>query len=358
MPRPPCRRTAHGKRRRLPIRDTKSNYRSQAINSTQQTLLHLTQYEILHLQSFIYKLVNLLGLVHLYSLYHYNNARLFQQTKQIILYMLGSVTNVLRVYLHMDSFIGDIGIEEEREIREEHQRNRIVHPTFGSLSSDEIRQMTRFSHASLEILKTFFALPEHIYLHPSEDLPRQQHQPLFGCHHYRDEELILFSLYRFAHGINITAMLNRFGGGFDRWLYGFKYFVRHIHSLVYPTILGFNGVGNYVTNFPAMASAVESKCGDARARYNNEVDVAVYRGASFHGGVSNIVGLFDCRNQRTLVPGSGPAGDFGGAPRNQDAQLIQQSVYSGYKHFHGVKSLTVQLANGLSFVFNPISARR
>jgi len=88
-----------------------SSYRSQAINATQQTLVHLAHYEILNLQLFIYKLINLLGLVHLYSLYHHNNARFFQVTKQIILHMLGTATNVLRVYLHLDSFIGGIGIE-------------------------------------------------------------------------------------------------------------------------------------------------------------------------------------------------------------------------------------------------------
>jgi len=218
--------------------------------------------------------------------------------------------------------------------------------------------MTRFSHASVAILRRFFALPENFYLHPTEDGPREEDQPLQGCHYYQDEELILFSLYRFAHGTNITVMVNRFSGGVAKWMYGFKYFVRHVHSLVYPTILGLEGMANYAPNFPAMASAVESKCGDARVRYNNEGGVAVYRGVAFQDGAFDIVGLFDCRNQRTLVPGAGPTGDYVGAPRYPDADLMQQSVYTGYKKLHGIKNLTVQLANGLSFIFTPMSARR
>ena len=118
----------------------------------------------------------------------------------------------------------------------------------------------------MAILNWFFALPKQFYLHPTEDGPREEDRTLDGCHYYQDEELILFSLYRFAHGTNITVMENRFSGGVDKWMYGFIYFVRHVHSLVYPTILGLEGMANYAPNFPAMASAVEIKRGDARVR--------------------------------------------------------------------------------------------
>ena len=60
----------------------------------------------------------------------------------------------------------------------------------------------------------------------------------------------------------------------------------------------------------------------------------MYCDVAFHGVAFNIVGLFDCRNQRTLVPGAGPAGDYVGAPRYPDADLMQQSVYTGYKKLH------------------------
>ena len=105
-------------------------------------------------------------------------------------------------------------------------------------------------------------------------------------------------------------MLNRFSGGIDKWVYGFKFFVRHAHSLVYPTILGFNGIAPYVANFPDRATAIEDESSRARIRYNNDEDVAVYPGVAFRRGVFNIVGLFDCRKQKSLIPGSGPAGNF------------------------------------------------
>jgi hypothetical protein len=37
---------------------------------------------------------------------------------------------------------------------------------------------------------------------------------------------------------------------------------------------------------------------------------------------------------------------------------MQASVYTGYKKLHGIKNLSVQLANGLSYVYGPILARR
>ena len=153
-------------------------------------------------------------------------------------------------------------------------------------------------------------------------------------------------------------MLNRFSGGIEKWVYGFKFFVSHVHSLVYLTILGFNGIAPYVANFPDMTAAIEDESSIARIRYNNDEDVAVYPSVAFRRGVFNIVGIFDCRNQRTLIPGSGPAGNVLGAPRNPDADLMQQSVYTGYMKFHGLNNLTDKLSNGISFIFQPISARR
>ena len=59
-----------------------------------------------------------------------------------------------------------------------------------------------------------------------------------------------------------------------------------------------------------------------------------------------------------LVPGAGPNLDMPGNPTHTDADLMQASVYTGFKKLHGIKNLSMQLANGLSFIFGPISARR
>jgi len=138
--------------------------------------------------------------------------------------------------------------------------------------------MTRFNTASLVLLKQFINLPQDIYLHPSEEHPRPPHQQHQGCHHIIDEELILFSLHRFTHGLSITVMVNRFGGSIDKWMYGFQYFCSHLHPLIYPVIIGFNGYLSYIEQFPVCAAAVEESASEKRIRANGECDANIYPG--------------------------------------------------------------------------------
>ena len=58
-----------------------------------------------------------------------------------------------------------------------------------------------------------------------------------------------------------------------------------------------------------------------------------------------------------LVPFSGPAGDFEGAPRRARYADAQESIYSGWKKLHGVKVETLFFPNGMSTVFGPVSCR-
>ena len=155
--------------------------------------------------------------------------------------------------------------------------------------------------------------------------------------------------------MSITVTMDRFGGNIDKWVYAFKYFVRHTHSLVYPSLLGLEGLRHYVDGFPFFADCIEQAVSEPTVRVDNETgEATVNPGLDFQPGGFTIVGLFDCRDQETCVPGTGP----NGLGRNPGAYLSQRAVYSGYKKHHGVKNLTVQLANGLSFLFTPVSARR
>ncbi len=66
------------------------------------------------------------------------------------------------------------------------------------------------------------------------------------------------------------------------------------------------------------------------------------------------------KNSQNLggLPRSGPAEDRPGAPCHEDANLIHESVYSGYAKCHGLKILTVTLPNGLiGALFGAISTR-
>ena len=60
---------------------------------------------------------------------------------------------------------------------------------------------------------------------------------------------------------------------------------------------------------------------------------------------------------QTNTPGTGPDGDYVGAPRRPNAYIIQRLVYSGYKKIHGYAVLTLYLPNGMTFFYGPCSAR-
>jgi hypothetical protein len=72
----------------------------------------------------------------------------------------------------------------------------------------------------------------------------------------------------------------------------------------------------------------------------------------------NICGFIDGTIDPILVPFSGPAGDYEGAPHLPQYILAQELVYSGYKKLHGHKMETVFFPNGISTCFGPVSARQ
>ena len=140
-----------------------------------------------------------------------------------LLVVLRHLVGALRVCFYIDSFVADIPpIEEEQERERRGERRILPRLTFDSFDDNELREMTRFSASSLDKMKEFFAFPQVIYLHPSEERPRLDNERKQDCHRFFDEELILFSLYRFVHGVSITVMVNRFGGNLDKWVYGFR----------------------------------------------------------------------------------------------------------------------------------------
>ena len=71
----------------------------------------------------------------------------------------------------------------------------------------------------------------------------------------------------------------------------------------------------------------------------------------------NIAFLIDDSIDDALVPFSGPAGDFEGAPCRARYADAQESIYWGWKKLHGVKVDTLFFPNGMSTVFGPVSCR-
>jgi hypothetical protein len=79
-----------------------------------------------------------------------------------------------------------------------------------------------------------------------------------------------------------------------------------------------------------------------------------YGGLAFES--SCLIGFLDCKFDETCTPGSGPMMDKELADRWEDAELIQEAVYSGYVKAHGIKVLTVLFPNGIDvYLYGPIS---
>ena len=146
-----------------------------------------------------------------------------------------------------------------------------------------------------------------------------------------------------------------FGGDKVRWSLGFRFFLRHVRKMVFPRIVGFEGMRRFIRQFPDFASCLEKKVEKPRVIRGRDGVEREVPGRLFVNGDFNIVGMFDCRIQKTNVPGTGPGKDGHHRP---DAYDIQEAVYSGHKKIHGVKAFTCMLANGVSFMHRPISARR
>jgi len=98
-------------------------------------------------------------------------------------------------------------------------------------------------------------------------------------------------------------------------------------------------------NFPIFAGVIEGKIGEE-----------AYGGLQFDS--FQIIGFIDCKICETCRPGSGPVEDRPLAPRHEDADILQESVYLGYIRRHGLKILSVVFPNGMiGYVYGPISGR-
>ena len=85
------------------------------------------------------------------------------------------------------------------------------------------------------------------------------------------------------------------------------------------------------------------------------------RTSAMHKGLRHcpfkIFAFIDCSIDKVCQPRSGPDGDYIGAPRREHEQEAQESVYTGFKKFHGIKNEVLELPNGICMVHGPTSAR-
>ena len=265
------------------------------------------------------------------------------------------LASALEFYMCADAEIADIPFEEERRMVGYEQPIR-DNQFFRLLSDTQLRAYTNFPRPALRIIKAFLKLPHVMYIHTVTGELIGEDENHSGCRLFFDEEMILFGMMKLAKGLRTTVLVDGiFGGDIARWSVGFRFFLRHVRKLVYPRIVGFEGIRRFVRQFPAFAACLERSMEKPRVIRGRDGVEREVPGRLFINGEFNLVGTFDCHIQKTNVPGSGPDKD---GHRRPDAYDIQEAVYSGHKKMHGVKAFTCMLANGISFMHRPISARR
>jgi len=72
-----------------------------------------------------------------------------------------------------------------------------------------------------------------------------------------------------------------------------------------------------------------------------------------------LIGFLDCKFDETCTPGSRPIMDEELVDQLEEADLIQEAIYSGYVKAHGIKVLTDLFPNGITgYLYGPISGRK
>ena len=236
--------------------------------------------------------------------------------------------NVRRILLTMEFFYMTI-FPEQRVPR---PLMVPINRTFASLDPTWCYRYTRFTNHQLQHLYELLNLPPRFVI-------------CGGKCHCSSEEAFIVTMVKVATGDTNLGLQAVFGECNDQ----------RISDIYNHTISWLNGkaaglfnppcLEQWKDNFPTFASFIEQKLGEE-----------AYGGLQFNN--FRIIGFVDCKISETCCPGSGPAEDRQLAPRHDDAEILQESVYSGYVRRHGLKILTVVFPNGIiGYLYGPISAR-
>jgi len=166
-------------------------------------------------------------------------------------------------------------------------------------------------------------------------------------HKASSEEAFILTMSKIATGHSNVALADIFGFSGDGMV-----------SLIYRFMIGVldnkargllhDGDGclrRWAPLFPDFAEIIKKK-----------LNMPQYGGLAF--ATCRLIGFLDCKFDETCAPGSGPMMDEELADRWEEADLIQEAVYSGYVKAHGIKVLTVLFPNGITgYLYGPISGR-
>jgi hypothetical protein len=192
---------------------------------------------------------------------------------------------------------------------------------FASLDPSWCYHYTRFTNQQLQLLFELLNLP------PCSVICNGK------CHCSSEEEFII-TLVKLATGATNLGLQDLFGEKNDQQIsdihnHTIRWLASKAAGLFQPPCLK-----QWKDNFPIFAVIIEHKLGEE-----------AYGGLQFDS--FRIIGLIDCKICEACHPGSGPAEDRLLAPRHEDADILQESVCSGYIRCHGLKILLVVFPNGM-----------
>ena len=179
------------------------------------------------------------------------------------------------------------------------------------------------------------------------------------CYTMTGEEIFLFGITKLAHGYTYPDMCSHvFGGCPTRWKFAYKYFLGYAVAK-FQNVISFEGLRYEVPHFPRYARQMGRKINQPVMRYN--IDTNRYH--EVHNAITvdvdqfRIASITDGSLYRSEIPGTGPDGHYKGSPRKRGADMMQRCVYSGYKKFHGIATLSIMVPTGINYIYGPYSAR-
>ncbi|KAL7526186.1 hypothetical protein ACHAXR_002464 [Thalassiosira sp. AJA248-18] len=286
-----------------------------------------------------------------------NQQPVSQAIQTYINYVAGQIAifgQHVQQWQNADRLLYDIPLVEWLSSREFRPRQ---HLRIDGIANDMTAiKMTCFNTEQLRRLYHHFGLREFLFAHNETDIlvgTGHWRNGAENCYRFDPEELFLFTLTKCKTGNTNEQIIDMFfGGDYARWSYGYRWLLYYL-DLRYRNIIGHQGLLRFLPQFMQFRDAIERYCQKDRLYYDHDGNSTLVPGLACLP--YNIFGFIDDSVDPIQVPFSGPDGDYEGAPRREQYIDAQESVYSGYKHLHGIKVETVYLANGISTIFGPVS---
>ena len=250
---------------------------------------------------------------------------------------------------------------ELHDIPEDEENNHNPHPLprqdirFDSWTNQQCYANTGFTKVQLIRIYDKFELAARVDANGSIRVNTNPNGPGGRNHLFHPEELFLFMMMTCHTGMTHKKLCEHvFGGNASRWSFGYPWILRYVDTR-YRRTLSHEKLRDYVQDFPYFYHKISLFLQKMTTRHNNDGTAIDRPGLNFCPW--RIFGFIDCSIDKISRPMSGPAGDYIGAPRRPGQYVIQRSVYTAYKKFHGIKVETVLLPNGITTLYGPVSAR-